>query len=227
MSKEIEEAVEAYKQKQFEYEQFLAGVLVFFQKHPTLNQKPLPIIHSIKSRLKESNHLADKLRRKLDKGTVVTKDNIFTSITDFIGVRVLHLYQDQFEPIHIAISEKVTNGDWIFVEEPKAYTWDPESVQFYQRLNIQIEVRDTFYTSIHYLIKPNNQNSICCEIQVRTLFEEIWGEIDHTINYPNPTDSLACKEQLRVLQKLVSTGTRLADSIFRTLSDHKKNKNIT
>jgi ppGpp synthetase/RelA/SpoT-type nucleotidyltranferase len=225
MNKEIVEAVEAYKQKQFEYEQFLAGILVFFQKHPILNQKNLPIIHSIKSRLKDPDHLAEKLQRKLDKGTVVTKDNLFTSITDLIGVRVLHLYQDQFEPIHKAITDKVANGDWIFVEEPKAYTWDPESVQFYQKLNIATEVRDTFYTSIHYLVKPNNQNSICCEIQVRTLFEEIWGEIDHTINYPNPTDSLACKEQLRVLQKLVSTGTRLADSIFRTMNEHNGNKN--
>jgi ppGpp synthetase/RelA/SpoT-type nucleotidyltranferase len=77
------------------------------------------------------------------------------------------------------------------------------------------------------LIKPNNKNSICCEIQVRTLFEEIWGEIDHTINYPHSTDSLACKEQLRVLQKLVSTGTRLADSIFRTFKEHNGNKNAT
>ena len=225
MSNDIIEAVEAYKQKQFEYEQFLAGILVFFQKHPTLNQKPLPIIHSIKSRLKDPDHLADKLQRKLDKGTVITKNNIFTSITDFIGVRVLHLYQDQFEPIHTAITEKVTNGDWIFVEEPKAYTWDPESVEFYQKLNITTEVRDTFYTSIHYLVKPNTQNTPGCEIQVRTLFEEIWGEIDHTINYPHLTDSLACKEQLRVLQKLVSTGTRLADSIFRTLNEHNGNKN--
>ena len=72
-------------------------------------------------------------------------------------------------------------------------------------------------------IKPNNNNPnpICCEIQVRTLFEEIWGEIDHSINYPHPTDSVACKEQLRVLSKLVGTGTRLADSIFRTLNDQK------
>lgn len=224
MNQNIEEAVNAYKQKQFEYEQFLAGVLVFFQRHPILNRKPLPIIHSIKSRLKDPEHLAEKLERKLLKGVEITKDNIFTSITDFIGVRVLHLYQDQFEAINAAITEKVNNGDWIFVEEPKAYTWDPESVQFYNGLEIKTELRDTFYTSIHYLVKPNNQNLICCEIQVRTLFEEIWGEIDHTINYPQPTDSVACKEQLRVLQKLVSTGTRLADSIFRTLNEHEESK---
>ncbi|MCX4379221.1 MAG: hypothetical protein OSJ61_24145 [Lachnospiraceae bacterium] len=49
------------------------------------------------------------------------------------------------------------------------------------------------------------------------------GEIDHTINYPHATNSIACKEQIRVLAKLVSTGTRLADSIFRTYDKYKNN----
>ncbi|TWR28442.1 (p)ppGpp synthetase [Mucilaginibacter achroorhodeus] len=216
MTTEIQESVQAYMDKQFEYKQFLAGVLVFFGDHPQLNKKPFPIIHSIKSRLKDPTHLEDKLQRKLDKGIMITKDNLFDIISDFAGVRVLHLYQDQFEEINKAINDKIESGDWIFVERPKAYTWDPESAAFYSTLGLDTEVRDTYYTSIHYLVKPNNKNKICCEIQVRTLFEEIWGEIDHTINYPHPTDSLACKEQIRVLAKLVSTGTRLADSIFRT-----------
>lgn len=224
MNQEIFEAVQIYIGKQFEYEQFLASIRVFFEKHPTLNKYPFPIIHSLKSRLKDPTHLADKLERKRAKGQIITKDNILTEITDFIGVRVLHLHQDQFSAIHAAIKEKVDNGDWLFLEEPKAYTWDPESVQFYQSQSIKTEVRDTFYTSIHYLVKPNNKNPICCEIQVRTLFEEIWGEIDHTINYPHKTDSIACTEQLRVLSKLVSTGTRLADSIFRTHTDYNQQK---
>lgn len=73
-------------------------------------------------------------------------------------------------------------------------------------------------------MKPNNAKSdVTCETQVRTLFEEIWGEIDHTINYPHATNSIACKEQIRVLAKLVSTGTRLAGSIFRTYDKYKNN----
>ena len=220
MTAEIIKAVEKYISKQFEYEQFLASVLVFFQRHPSLNSLPLPVIHSIKSRLKEPSHLTDKLERKLESGKVITEENIFTEITDFIGVRVLHLYQDQFPEIHAAILEKIESGDWLFVEQPKAYTWDPETIKFYEDLGITTELRDTYYTSIHYLVKPNNKNTICCEIQVRTLFEEIWGEIDHTINYPHQTESIACKEQLRVLSKLVSTGTRLVDSIFRSHNEH-------
>jgi putative GTP pyrophosphokinase len=109
MSQDIDEAVKAYVEKQFEYEQFLAGVLVFFQRHPQLNKTPLPIIHSIKSRLKDPSHLAEKLQRKLNAGRTITKDNIFSEITDFIGVRVLHLYQDQFPEINSAINKKIEN----------------------------------------------------------------------------------------------------------------------
>ena len=139
----------------------------------------------------------------------------------------MHLYQDQFPKIHKHILKYIDEGDWTFVEPPKAITWDPESKEMYDKLGITNEVRETFYTSVHYVVKPNNNNSnpICCEIQVRTLFEEIWGEIDHSINYPHPTEDVACKEQLRVLSKLVSTGTRLADSIYRTLNDHNQKKN--
>jgi putative GTP pyrophosphokinase len=226
MSAEIKEAIQAYQDRLFEYEQFLAAAIVFFEKHPELNKPPFPIIHSIKSRLKDPEHLEDKLNRKFQDGIVVTKENVFTEITDLIGVRVLHLYQDQFPSINKAINKKIDNGDLVFVEKPKAFTWDPESERFYKNLNLLTELRETYYTSIHYVVKPNNKNSICCEIQVRTLFEEIWGEIDHSINYPHPTDSIAFKEQLRVLSKLVSTGTRLADSIFRSNIEHEKKSRI-
>lgn len=146
-------------------------------------------------------------------------------MTDLAGVRILHLYQGQFTDIHSEITKKVLSGDWAFGEPPKAYTWDPETESFFDQLGIATEVKDSFYTSVHYLVKPNNNSDLCCEIQVRTLFEEIWGEIDHAINYPHQTDSVACREQLRVLSKLVSTGTRLSDSIFRSYNEHLGKQN--
>lgn len=222
----IDAIIDFYSENQHRLIQFQASVEAFFSKHPMLNKKPFPIIHSVKTRLKDPDHLKDKLERKLKKGTQITKDNLFAEVTDLIGLRVLHLYQDQFPLIHKEILKYIEQGDWVFVEAPKAMTWDPESRKMYDDLKIETEVRPTYYTSVHYLIKPNNNNvnPICCEIQVRTLFEEIWGEIDHSINYPHPTTNIACKEQLRVLSKLVGTGTRLADSIYRTLDNHSSEK---
>ncbi|MBD9179420.1 MAG: (p)ppGpp synthetase [Odoribacter splanchnicus] len=221
----IDTIVQAYKEKLFEYEQFLASIRVFFEKHPSLNRGNLSIIHSLKYRTKDPEHLKEKLLRKIAQGREINAENVFEQITDLAGIRVLHLYQDQFIKIHEAIKQKIDAGDWILKETPKAYTWDPESQSFYKNLKLTTELRDTYYTSIHYIVKPNEKNIVCCEIQVRTLFEEIWGEIDHTLNYPHPTESIPCKEQLRVLSKLVSTGTRLADSIFRSHEDYKSQNN--
>lgn len=204
-------------EKQYELKAFLQTVLFFFENNPALKG----IVHSVKSRMKDPEHLKDKIQRKLKSGKIIDENNLFTVVNDLIGVRVLYLYQDQFQLIHNELLKKVDETkDRMFVEAPKAYTWDPETREYFEKLNIHTEVRDTYYTSVHYVIKPNNElSNITCEIQVRTLFEEIWGEIDHTINYPHPTEIIACKEQLRVLAKLVSTGTRLADSIFRTYND--------
>lgn len=204
-------------EKQYELKAFLQTVLFFFENNPALKG----IVHSVKSRMKDPEHLKDKIQRKLKSGKIIDENNLFTVVNDLIGVRVLYLYQDQFQLIHNELLKKVDETkDWMFVEAPKAYTWDPETREYFEKLNIHTEVRDTYYTSVHYVIKPNNElSNITCGIQVRTLFEEIWGEIDHTINYPHQTEIIACKEQLRVLAKLVSTGTRLADSIFRTYND--------
>lgn len=214
----MNEIIEHYNENINRFEAFKASVEVFFQKDTELNSNPLPIIHSIKSRIKDPNHLEEKINRKVCSGREITKDNLFSEITDLIGIRVLHLYQDQFPIIHKRLMKKIEEGDWKLVEPPKAYSWDPETKKMYDELGINNEIKETYYTSVHYVIKPNNDipNPTCCEIQVRTLFEEIWGEIDHSINYPTPTESVACKEQLRVLSKLVSTGTRLADSIIRS-----------
>ena len=218
----IENVIKYYtdKQTQFILKQLLVQVCTFFDENPILHEMPFPVIHSLKSRIKDPEHLKDKLIRKLEKGTVITCNNLFNEITDLIGVRILHLHQEQFGHIHKEIINKLKQKEWILAEAPKAYTWDPESRKFYENLEIDTEVKDSFYTSVHYLIKLNNGNNLCCEIQVRTLFEEIWGEIDHAINYPHPIDSVACSEQLKVLSKFISTGTRLSDSIFKSYNEY-------
>ena len=215
MDKDVtKEIVELYTQEKYKFQLLLNGVYDFFRVEPSLNTGALPIVHSLKSRLKDPAHLEEKLLRKDDPDNPITTSNVFERITDLAGVRVLHLYQQQFTEIHKSIMSKVDDGDWFLFEPPCAYTWDPEAKKFYTELGIRCEVKESYYTSVHYVIMTKENSPLKCEIQVRTLYEEIWGEIDHYINYPTPTASIACKEQLRVLSKLSGTGKRLADSIL-------------
>lgn len=220
----IDNIVKSYIDEKHLFECFMNGVVDTFKLDPSLNKYGTPIIYTIKNRLKDVDHLKDKIKRKWDESNPLTPENIFERITDLAGVRVLHLYQDQFTEIHKLIQKKIDDKDWFLRENPIAYSWDPESSNYFEKLGLESKVKDSYYTSIHYVIKPKQDSNICCEIQIRTLFEEIWGEIDHTINYPHPTEKISCKEQLRVLSKLVSTGTRLADSIFRTHNENIANK---
>jgi putative GTP pyrophosphokinase len=42
------------------------------------------------------------------------------------------------------------------------------------------------YRSVHYVLSSNlTQTKIGVEVQVRTIFEEGWSEIDHRVRYPN------------------------------------------
>ncbi|WP_404837307.1 hypothetical protein [Aeromonas media] len=200
-------------------EHFHKNVINFFEARSLKK-----VVHSIRHRIKDVDHLLEKIERKNiedlakedeKKQGPITKGNLFERITDMAGVRVLHLHQSQFQEIHQLILRKVDEGDFVFFEDPKAYTYDPDSTVFFQQLGIRTEQKDSFYTSIHYVLKPNVRSKVTCEVQIRTLLEEVWGEVDHTMNYPVKTTNEQCIENIRILARLISAGSHLADSIMR------------
>lgn len=207
---------------------------VFFQKHVRsfFESRSLEkYVHSIRHRLKDVDHLVEKIERKNSEDLLlpldqqkgpITRSNLFQRITDLAGVRVLHLHISQFEHLHRALTAKIEEGEFTLVEPPKAYTWDHESGVYFSGLGVQRELKESYYTSIHYVLRPNSRSPATCEVQIRTLLEEVWGEVDHTMNYPKPTPNLHCQEQIRVLARLVGAGTHLADSIMRRYTNEQE-----
>ena len=216
MSKDtISKLLETYNSERFSITQFHKRLINFFSDNPVLSKTEFPIIHSLKYRLKSQDHIVEKIERKNKSGYSITTDNLFEKITDFAGIRILHLYPSDFEKIHSEIKKQIDEQEWYLFEPPVAYTWDPELQTIFQKLEIITQIKESYYTSVHYVLMPKEKSHIKCEIQVRTLFEEIWGEIDHSMNYPHQMQSVACKEQLKVLSGLSSTGSRLLESILK------------
>lgn len=213
----LDACLNAYAKFRHAIKLFCDPVRDYFSTHPVLALGPEPVIHSVRSRLKDPTHLKKKLLRKcVEKNKVITPECLLADVTDLAGVRVLHLHSSQFPAIHESILEYESLGQWALREPPKAYTWDPDCETFFEGIGIKAHLKDSHYTSVHYVVQPNKENPVCCEIQVRTLFEEVWGEVDHMLNYPSPSGSVACREQLRVLAKLTGAGVRLVDSIVRS-----------
>jgi putative GTP pyrophosphokinase len=191
------------------------------------SQKLGILIHSIRSRMKDPEHLRDKLHRKIRKCKQekvrfdFTPENLLVKINDLVGVRVLHLYTRQIRQIDAALREIFSENQYEVIEGPCARTWDDESRQFFRECNIATLDSPSMYTSVHYVVSSASRTKVTAEIQVRTLMEEVWGEVDHTVNYPHPSDSVGCREQLKVLARATSTATRLVDSIFATVEDQR------
>ena len=114
----MEVIIEQVQSKLHDIDLFRDNTVRFFETHPNLNQSP-QIVHSVKSRMKDLQHLREKVQRKSSTEDPITPENIFDRVTDIAGVRVLHLYQAQFTQIHHAIKQKLDSQDWMLYEEPK------------------------------------------------------------------------------------------------------------
>lgn len=178
------------------------------------------LTHSVKGRLKDSEHLRAKLIRKgleakaLGEKFPYTRENLFQKINDLVGFRILHLHTKQIEAINRELTAIFDENKWLKLEGPSARTWDNESKKYFQDVGIETVDSISMYTSVHYVVQPNSKSQLTCEIQVRTLMEEVWGEVDHKINYPAKSNSLSCREQIKVLARVTSSCSRLVDSIF-------------
>lgn len=184
-------------------------------------------IHSIKWRVKAPTHLRDKLTRKAVEAKQkkvpfnISKESLFEEINDLVGIRILHLHTGQFPEIHRCLLQALDEGLYPLFEKPFVRSWDDETKEFFRECGIIVEDSPTMYTSVHYVVEANQRTRFTCEIQLRTLMEEVWGEVNHSINYPHSTGSIACKEQIKALARLSSGCTRLVDSIFRSHDEYQ------
>jgi putative GTP pyrophosphokinase len=223
---QIDELLETFATKEHLISGFQVAVLGHLRQSPVLKK----LIHSVKYRIKDRDHLKDKLNRKAEhawekrKKFPITPSNLLRQITDLAGIRLLHLHTSQFAEIDAELRKIIDEQQLRLIEEPFARTWDDEYREYFKGLGIKPQKSPTLYTSVHYVIASGSRTTVTLEIQVRTLMEEVWGEVDHTLNYPKATTEVACKEQIRALARVTSSATRLVDSIFATAADieHKK-----
>jgi ppGpp synthetase/RelA/SpoT-type nucleotidyltranferase len=208
----IDAAVARYCGQRGLCESFAKSLTDYFSMDATL----APFIHFIKYRTKEPEHLRDKLIRKTTEGDEIDAENLFDRITDLAGVRIIHLHTDQIREIHPAILAVLEEYKCELVEPPTANCWDNEFDAFFQAIGIATRSRESMYTTVHYVVRANQRTPISCEIQVRTLMDEVWGEVSHRVNYPHSSPSRSCQDQLKVLARLTTGCTRLVDSIFRS-----------
>lgn len=187
--------------------------------------KKVQAVHLVSHRIKDPEHLIEKIiRKKLRKPEItITVENYTKKVTDLIGIRVLHLFKEDWENIH----EYIVNT-WPALEKPKANIRKGDSGTLIDRFKIKgckIVEHPFGYRSIHYIIKASNgRKTFISEIQVRTIFEEGWSEIDHKIRYPYDINNTILANFLVIFNRLAGSADEMG-SYVNYLHNELKNIN--
>jgi putative GTP pyrophosphokinase len=190
-------------------------------------------VHSIRCRSKDPEGLVEKIIRKKheEPNREITPENYTQVITDLVGLRVLHLFKDQWIAIHRFITNKWKVVCEDLYETPKAFyrlgdpieDFEKEKVKGLLELHPDPDEKDGLkkkkqdgYRSIHYIVKK----PCVAEIQVRTVFEEAWTEIEHRVFYSrNKThhsgNHLIYDPYLLVFNQLARTGDEMGTLLLK------------
>lgn len=190
-------------------------------------------IHSYNGRVKDPYHLIEKIVRKRHthdaKYADMTTSDYFKYITDLIGCRVLLVYKESWKAVHDYLVSVFPNDSIKYInskryaasydaisadinspfmaECPVVYVREGDSEDIYIKAKDVKIKRPGYYRSVHYIIR---YGEYYIEIQVRTLFEEAWGEVDHERLYPLYKDSKRLVDFSSMLNRTAGLGDELS-----------------
>lgn len=173
--------------------------------------RQIPQVHSLKMRVKDSEHLIEKtIRKKLEEPErAITLDNYEVEITDLVGVRALHLFKEDWVHIHKAIV-----GIWDDHQTPVANIRKGDPEDLFKEHGLDVRPHPANYRSVHYTVRfQPTKNTIVVEIQVRTIFEEGWSEIDHQLRYPYEVENVILRDYLSILNRFAGAADEMGSFI--------------
>lgn len=177
-------------------------------------------VHSVRYRIKEGNSLVEKIIRDRIENPAnpqITIENYKERITDLIGVRVLHTFQNDHSGIHDFLMETFAiKHD----KKPVAYYRDGDDEEFVDvcaGLGCDKRKHGKGYRSVHYVIATQLTKEVhYAEVQVRTIFQEGWSEIDHKMRYNH---KLAASGKYEKDLSDLNSASALADSLATKLKN--------
>ena len=100
------------------------------------------------------------------------------------------------------------------VREIVANVREGDTTKKFDEQGIAVRSRPSGYRSVHYLIEsyPTNKKLIT-EVQVRTIFEEGYGEIDHQLRYSHENIPELLGQNLMLLNRIAGSSDEMASLI--------------
>ena len=206
------------------------------------------LVYAQRLRVKKESGIEEKIHRKRNDKKNPKSDYSWQSITDIIGLRYITLYRDDIAPVTECVLRSLLGEG---ARQPSAFerpnleefilylsNTHLDSDPLHRRLDsIARAARRTAdkwtyraetgerYSSVHFVswLPKTGDYRIPIEIQIRSVFEDAWGEIDHPLLY-EPTradDAESAPSQMErmssALKKMMDAAADFAD-IIRNVS---------
>lgn len=191
---------------------------------PDIEERDNIPIYLTKDRVKS----ADSIYLKVKKNGI----NNLDTITDFAGFRILCLFDQSLLDIHKFIINKMY--DEFKLSQFKLFNWGSEryshfvnsleKIVYDKNKTIAIDKieKESGYKSIHYLFKQTtNGHDYSIEIQLRTLLQDVWGELEHKLSYKKGNIHPHIKKSFDLLSMDLEKNDLLL-SHLKTISEREK-----
>ncbi len=198
------------KEMEKEYESMYSRneeILYNLQKRMIQNIKSMSIHSTVKARVKSFESYYSKLLKRLKKFR--ERDKAFL-ITDILGLRIVCPYMEIMKNVETIINEVY------------------EVIESEQK-GIEHSFKEFGYVSIHHLIKvPADilsqykiKKEMVCEVQVCTILQDAWAEVEHELIYKNEEFS-PFDDPLKRKMAALNANLTLSDILFQEIRDHQR-----
>lgn len=182
-----------------------------------LKAKQIPF-HQISGRAKTVEKFSEKAAKASNKLSDTPKyKNPMVDITDMTGVRIIVLNRSALKAVDDAVRS--------------LFSWRDRQ----NKGDKNLDAGTVGYESIHYLVQfdpvrasqPENSEfaALTAEIQIRTILQHAWAEIEHDIRYKSKDDpNNLLSQRFTALAGLVNIGDREFDEIYQI--DEARRKNV-
>lgn len=179
-------------------------------------EKSIPI-YLTKCRLKAFGSCYLKTKRD---NNIINLDDI----KDLAGLRIICLFEEHVLKVHKFLMRGTKMNPPLFsdIESIKVFNWESEQFVCFEqiakkkfpRIDIKPVYKGSGYKSVHYsVIKKEDEVPYRVEIQLRTLMQDVWGELEHKLNYKQGNIHPHIKKSFELLSRDLQTNDLLLNHL--------------
>jgi len=190
---------------------------------------PSPV-QRIRLRIKRFESVLDKIKRKPELFPDGLHQNSIARMTDALGARVIVYFISQLA----LLDREISAGSQLEIAPhapPVAYL-GRDLHEHLGLTHLRREDKESGYASIHYLVRlrepaTTDGDNPWFELQLRTLCEDLWGEIEHVLgNKPEKRTSFAVRKQFRIISRSLETIDDHFNFLYEELSRYQAERPI-